>query len=137
MGCKNFTTTIQGHDYGYTQLSAKKSMKLKFKLFGLLGGAVSDIMPAVGAEEDVQLEAFGKALQDIFSKNDPDKIVALIEDVCVPAFRDGERINIDKHYTGNTEELYEALFWILKCEYENFFVGLQGMLQAKGPMKAK
>lgn len=124
MSCETFTTNIDGNDYAYTQLTASKSLTLKYRLAGMLGSAVTDIVPAVGKSDEVQVEAFGKAVQDVFSKNDPEKVVDVITKIFVPAFRNKERIDMDRDFTGNTGEMYKALFWILGCEYGNFIKGL-------------
>ena len=128
MSCETFTNEINGHKYAYTQLTATKSLKLKFTLAGMLGTAITDVIPAVGKDDTSQIEAFGKAIQDVFSKNDPDKVVEVIKQIFVPAFRDNERIDMDENFTGNTQEMYLVLFWILKCEYGNFIKGLGDLL---------
>jgi len=124
MSCETFTTTINESEYAYTQLTAKKSLKLKFRLAGLIGTAMGDIIPAIGKSEAVQLKAFGEAVQDVFSKNDADKVLKLIEDIFIPAFKDGERIDIDKHFTGELTNMYKVLKWVLGCEYGNFIEGI-------------
>ena len=124
MSCETFTTEIKGAKYSYTQLSAKKSLKLKFRMAAVMGTAVSDILPAVEESEARQLKAFGAAIGDVFGNNDPDSMVQLFEDIMIPAFKDGDRINMDKHFTGKTLEMYEVLFWILKCEYGDFIAGI-------------
>lgn len=127
MSCETFTTEIEGGNYTYTQLSAKKSLKLKFRLAGILGTAVSDILPAIGKSDEEQMKAFGAAIQDVFSKNEPDKVLKLIEDILVPAFKDNERIDIDKHFEGNLPDLYKVIFWILGKEYGNFIEGINAL----------
>lgn len=124
MSCETYTTEIDGSEYAYTQLTAKKSLKLKFRIAGLMGSAIGDIMPAIGKSDEVQLRAFGNAIQDVFSKNNPDTVLKLIEDIFVPAFKDKTRIDIDEHFTGDTLNMYKVLFWVLKCEYEDFLNGI-------------
>ena len=128
MSCETFTETIDGIDVSYTQLPAKKSLALKYRLLGLLGGAVSDIANSIGKKDDEQLEAFGKALQDVFGRNDPNEVLAIIEQTLKPVFINGERIDIDRDFTGNLELMYKILFWVLDKEYGNFIRGFGNLL---------
>ena len=127
MNCETFTTEINGHKYTYTQLPASKSLSLKYLLAGILGSAITDILPYIGSSKEEQTKAFGDAMVNIFSNNDPDKIVDIIKRIMEPAFKDGERINIDNHFTGETEEMYQVLMWILNKEYGSFFTGVGAM----------
>lgn len=127
MNCETFTTEINGRAYSYTQLPATKSLILKYSLAGIIGSAVTDIIPYLGKSKNEQTKAFGDAMVKIFSNNEPEEIVALIKKVMVPAFCDGERIDIDKHFTGEASEMYQVLLWILKQEYGDFFTGVGAM----------
>ena len=130
MSCQTFTTEINGEHYAYTQLPATKSLKLKFRIAKVIGGALGEIMPAMEKDKtkEGQMNAFGNAIQKIFMDNDPDQVAELIVRIFVPAFRgtgeEAERLNMDKHFTGNMSEMYEVLFWILKCEFGDFIEGL-------------
>lgn len=135
MSCEQFQTELKDkagklHEYSYTQLSAKKSLKLKYRLIGIFGGALPELFAKIDASEEEQLEAFCLLLQDIFVKHDPDEIVALEEYILAPAFRDGERIDFDTMYTSNTFEMYRAVAWVLSKEYGDFF-GVIGSLAPK------
>lgn len=128
MSSETFNTEINGNKYAYTQLPARESLKLKFTLAGIAGGSIVGASSAIGKSDAVQLEAFGQSISKIFEKNDPDKIIALIERIFEPAFINGERVNIDNHYKGEFSEMYQALFWVLKMEYESFFTGVQSLM---------
>jgi len=128
MTCETFTTNINEHEYAYTQLPATKSLKLKYKLIGIIGGSVLEMQQAIGAEDDMQLKVFSHVVKEIFSQADPDELVNLISDVFIPCFRDKERVDIDRDFTGNTVEMYKAFSWILEMEYRDFFEELQAML---------
>ena len=129
MSCETFTTEINDTHYAYTQLPATKSLKLKFRLAKIIGGALTEIMPAMGKDKtsEKQLAAFGNVMKKVFTDNDPDQVADLIVSIFVPAFRgigdEAERVNMDKHFTNNMGEMYEVLFWILKCEFGNFIEG--------------
>ena len=128
MSCEQFHTTINQIDYSYTQLPATQSLKLKFKLAGILGNAIGEITAGLGKKDAEQMKVFTSAIEHIFSNNDPDMIVELIKKILAPAFRDKKRIDFDADFTGNTQEMYQAVFWILKTEYGGFMEGLEGMV---------
>ena len=138
MGCETFTTEIEGSKYSYTQLTAKKSLRLKYELLGIMGGAFSDIASAMDIEDttsdaeefakrEKQIKVFGSAIEHIFSGSNPDKMVDMIETILIPAFKDGERIDLDTHFTGKTKQMYSVVFWILTCEYGDFLEGLDNL----------
>jgi len=128
MSSETFTTEINGNEYSYTQLSAKNSLLLKFELAGIIGEATAVIVSALGKEDEEQIELLTKAMTKVFKDNKPEKVLSLIERIFVPAFINGERINIDTHYQGELAEMYQVLFWVLKMEYESFFKGAQDIL---------
>ncbi len=121
MACEMSKTTIGENDYSYTQLSASKSLKLKFSLAAVVGSGFAEMVGHLNDTEDSQMTAFTNAIESIFSKNDPDKIYGLIERIVKPAFMNGERIDIDRDFTGKINELYQVVFWVLKVEYSDFF----------------
>lgn len=129
MGCQTFNTTIGDNEYSYTQLSATKSLKLQFQLAKIIGGALGEIMPAMGKDKtkETQMKAFGNAMQKTFKENDPDYVANMIVKIFVPAFigegEDATRLKMDEHFTGNMGEMYEVLFWILGCEFGDFIKG--------------
>ena len=127
MSCEMFKTEIDGHKYAYTQLSATASLKLKYKLAGIIGSAIGDLTTALGKTDVEQMKSFSQAVEHIFAKNDPDEMVDLIKKILAPAFRDDTRIEFDAVYTGNTTEMYKALFWVLKQEYGGFMEGLESL----------
>ena len=120
MACKQHTIEIREHKYAYTQLPATESLKLKFRLAGIFGGALNDLMAGLGRSEKEQLSAFSGALETVFKGADSDGMVELIKYILSPAFRDGERLVFDDVYTNNFSEMYEALFWVLTVEYGDF-----------------
>lgn len=128
MNCQTSTIEILGHKYTYTQLPATKSLLLKYKLAAIIGSSITDLIPALGKKDEEQVKYIGNAIQDLFNRNKPDEIVALLKDIFTPAFRDGERVDFDEHYTGNFKEMYEALAWILRTEYGNFLSGVENLL---------
>lgn len=120
MTCETICSTINEREYTYTQLTATKSLILKFKIAGIMSSSVKDIAAGMGKSEKEQIEYFLSAISIVFKENEPEKILSLIKEIFAPAFVDGERIDIDKHYTGNISEMYKALFWVLKEEYGSF-----------------
>ncbi len=120
MTCETVLSTINGREYTYTQLSATKSLLLKFKIAGFISASAKDIAAGMGKNDKEQLEYFLSAISIVFKENRPDEILSIIKEIFEPAFVSGERIDIDKHYGGNLSEMYKALFWILKEEYGSF-----------------
>jgi len=79
MACENYQTIIDEREYSYTQLSAKKSLKLKFKLAGIVGEALADLVSAMSNDnEQEQIKPVGAALESIFGKPETDMIVSLL-----------------------------------------------------------
>jgi len=129
MGTETKTTKIGINDYSYTQLPARKSLTLKFTIVSLIGKSLIKGFSSVGKDEKEQMETFADAMTSIFDKNSPEKIISLIEEIFTPAFRNGERVNIDKHFEGGFSEMYSALFWVLKMEYGSFLEEAQSILK--------
>ena len=155
MSCETFTTSIEDSDYAYTQLPARKSLKLKYDLLGMMGGALSelakafenfdeeiesvqdDFRDAIKNQDDLdekriekrveQIKAFGNVIERIFAGNSSDDMVDFIERALLPAFKNGKRIDIDRDFTGKLKQLYAVLFWVLQCEYGDFLEGLEDL----------
>lgn len=128
MSTETLTTTINENKYSYTQLSATESLRLKFRLAGIIGGAAGEIAQGLGGSDSEQIASFGRAMSNVFRENDPDEIISLIERIFIPAFVNGERVNLDKHYKGEFAEMYQALLWVLKSEYGGFLAEAQSIL---------
>lgn len=127
MTCETVKTKIGENEYTYTQLPASSSIVLKFKLAGMLGKTIAELIPVVGKPKEEQMKMFAESVTEICSRNDPEKIMDLIRLIFVPAFCNGERIDIDKHFTRNITEMYEVLIWILSEEYGDFLGGVGSM----------
>jgi len=128
MSSKTLKTVINDHKYTYTQLSARQSLLLKFELAGIIGKVAGELATVLGKSDEEQMASFANAMTTVFKDNKPEKILTLIETIFVPAFRDGERVDIDKHYKGEFGEMYQALFWVLKEEYGSFLGDAQSIL---------
>lgn len=128
MSCETYTTEIDNHQYAYTQLPATKSLILKYELIGIFGNTIVDLFKTLGKSDDEQLKIFSKAIQEVFSDNDPEKMVSLISKIFIPCFKDKERVDIDRDFTGKFSEMYRVLAWILTKEYSGFLEEMQGLL---------
>ena len=126
MSCQTKTTSINGHEYAYTQLPATSSLKLKYKLGKIIGSSFGDLIGAIGKGEKEQVKAFSDSIENLLMKNDTDEIVGIIISTMKPVFRDNERIGegFDLAYTNNFGEMYSAFAWVLSCEYGDFIKGL-------------
>ncbi len=123
---------INGHSYYVRQLPPTKALPLKYELTRILGKALPSLLTAKGKDDEVQAEAFGKALDSIFNSVNPEELMALIKRVVETATRDGKRImdgmgseaiSFDEAFQDEYSEMYQVFFFVLEVNYGNFIKG--------------
>lgn len=128
MSCETYNETVAGMELTYTQLSARKSLLLKYKLIGIAGSAIGNLSSGIGKSGEEQMTVFSSALQNIFKANEPEVVLSVIEEILKPVFVNGERVDIDRDFTGEAEKMYRIVFWALNKEYGNFIRGLESLM---------
>ena len=142
MALREESKTINEHKYYVRQLPPTKALPLKFKLTKILGAALPSLLtgkekPSATEEENnenknKQAEAFGRALESLFSVINPDEMMELIKTVIETATRDGKRImdgggdqviSFDDAFQDSYQEMYQVLFFVLEVNFGNFIKG--------------
>lgn len=123
------------HNYYVRQLPADQGEILKFKLIKMVGPSLSKLgevktilLEKSNEAEAKKIELFVGAITELFDRNEPEKVMTLLKHIIFTATRDGERIsdsNFDIFYTNNMLEFYQACFFILQINFEDFLKGLK------------
>ena len=132
MACQEKKKLINEKEYYCRQLPATKALPLKFELGRILGASLPSLFVAKGGSTEAQAEAFGKAIENLFTKTNPEQLMDLIKRVVSNCTVDGKRImegvdektiSFDDLYTDNFKEMYLAFYFVLEVNYGNFFKG--------------
>lgn len=148
MACKTYEKDINGSFYVTTQWSATKQLTMKFKLTKVFGKALFEIVSSLNKEGDEQekeanqIKAFENAISKVFETSSPEELTALIKETLSSGEtkREGKRItetSFDDIYNeAGLAEMYQACFFVIKSNYEDFFKGRKvGELLAKAKEK--
>jgi len=136
----NVTKTIGGHVYEFRHLPAMYNTNLFIKFTSIIGGSLSKFF---GAMDGGDLSLIGDGVSKIMSSihiNDPQGLIIL--EIMSSTTRDGVAINkttFDQFYTGNIEEMTEALFENMVVHFKPFLHlnKLSGFLQQQGEVTTK
>lgn len=119
------------HKYFVIQKPAMQGELLKFELVRMLGpaiGCLKEITTGGKVDKGKALEAFGSAIQSIFTTTDPDATIQWLQKLVINITRDEVRIsttNFDEIYTDNMMEFYKACVFVLEVNFANFFKGVK------------
>ena len=133
MACETFEETINGALYVTTQWPATKQMLMKMKLMSVFGSSLVQLVQGIGTKgkdkDETQLAAFEKAVNGLFEKTSPEKLVETIKGVLTSGStkREGKRITpetFDEIYNdAGLGEMYRACLFVVKSNYADFFKG--------------
>lgn len=124
MACREEKKEINGHDYYSVQWSATKALKMKFRLIKVLGRAFASLVSLLSASETEKGDIISDAVGSLFEHSTPDELFALLKEIVQAASRDGRRITdatFDEVYSDNLKEFYQAVAFVLKLNYSDFF----------------
>lgn len=125
---------INGNSYSVVQFPARQALKIKTRLFKLLGPSLTTLVNSLdkGLDSNLDENVLSKAVSLLVNKLDSDEVISLILELLSETYLNKTRINVskfDQHYAGNFNELYQALFFVLEVNYGDF---LGGMFTMKG-----
>jgi hypothetical protein len=126
--------TINGQQYEFGHLPAMYNTNLFIKFTSIIGGSLSKFF---GAMNSTDLSLIGEGVSKIMTSihvNDPEGKIIL--DIMTQTTRNGVSINKDtfnQFYTGNIEEMVEALFESMVVHFKPFLPisKLSGLLTSK------
>ena len=112
------------HEYRTILLPARKGIPLSLRLVKALGGPLMALAGGVGDDEGVDLSSLIPAFKDL----DPEELTEMAIVLLSNTMRDGKMLvdrTFDKAYAGNYEELYLAVWEVVKV---NHMIPLLGTL---------
>jgi hypothetical protein len=129
--------TIKGQSYEFGYLPAMHNTNLFIKFTSIIGGSLSKFF---GAANSTDLSLIGEGISKIMSSihiNDPEGHIIL--EIMNQTTRNGIAINketFNQFYTGNIEEMMEALFEAMVVHFKPFLPidKLSGLLATKETM---
>lgn len=137
MACKLEKTVICGHDYTCTQMAATESIKFKFKMANLFGSSIADLMAMKENSPDDINSEIALLVTKLLSNVDPDKFIPLMKQIIGDCAKNGQRINFEQEYSGNTAEAYAAFGFGLMVNYKDFFLEIRHILKDMLSKKAE
>lgn len=125
--------SIDGHEYEFSQMGPRQSLKVLVKLSKIVGkpiamiaGGEKGVKPTSLMQKDVAPELFGAAVGAMVDRLDEDETV----DLCVQltsfpqVLCDGQKVDFNAHYDGKLDLMFKVLAAALEVQYGNFFAGL-------------
>lgn len=123
MACNDETKTINGREYYVVQMPPTKAIPVKLKLMKVLGNPLT-VLASASKADGGSVAALGDAIGALFEGSSEEEVFALIKRVVETAKVDGQRINIDNHFSGDhMPDLYKVFFWVLEVNFSSFFGG--------------
>lgn len=121
---------IDGHDYEFSQMGAKQSLKTLVRLSKIIGKPIAMLAGAPGKgilDKDVSSETLAAAVGAMVEHLDGDETVELCELLCATTVMcDGKKVDFQTHYEGRLDHLFSVLSAALEVQYGNFFQGVIG-----------
>ena len=118
------------HKYFVIQKPARQGELLKFNLIKILAPIIKTVKKLTTDKGKVDpeqaLEAFGNAIQSLFTTSDPEVVLDFLQSLVINVTRDEIRIsasNFDEMYNDNMMEFYAACLFVLEVNFGNFFKG--------------
>jgi hypothetical protein len=131
--------TILGQKYLCTQFTARRALKIKTKLFKLLGPSVSSFLGSAKGKDflnsEINSDLLSKSVLLLIEKLDEDYVIDLILEILSSTRRNGREIDtalFDMEYAGNFNELFKAIVFVLEVNFGDF---LRGLLTGKSLME--
>lgn len=131
---------IDEHEYEFTKLGAKQSVKVFTKILKIIGepialsaGAFEGKGPLL--ERVFNGDALGKAMKALAERMDEDEVVSLMETLCgeTACICDGKKVNFNSHYEGRLAHLFKVLKAALEVQYGDFLGEFGGLLGKTAP----
>ena len=131
---KKETITINEKTYVIHQMAATDAVAVQLRLLKLMGGDLVKIF-----QQDAD---FFSSLSKLDTEEVKDLIVKLVSNTPLVTDIDGKPVDIDNDFTGSLMALYELLWYVLRTNYEDFFLGVQSKVgsllgSTKKPKKKK
>lgn len=124
--------TIGEHEVAVTQLPARRAIKLKIRLINIFGPAIGELLGSVEnvkgstlMDADINGSTLSAGFTQLAKAVDPDLMVALMEQLFQAVRIDGKEFNweiADMEFAGDLGRLYEIAFFVLRVNFESFFV---------------
>jgi transcriptional accessory protein Tex/SPT6 len=124
--------SIGGENYTITQMTARRALRMKARLFKLLGPAISEIL--AGGRGNF-LDHLPKAAQILTSNMDDQNIEDIVLELLKDVRKNGREITpsvFDLEFAGCLDLLYRVIWEILEVNYKGFFemCSIGGLFQA-------
>jgi hypothetical protein len=120
------TKTINGRVFSFGTLPAEEAVVVEVSIARVIGEplfkAFMDYDDDAGDEQKAaQMKTAGAAaIGLIASKMEPDDLLRTLRKVFVYVSVDGERCDINKHFTGKNKELWEVFILALRHNFADF-----------------
>jgi len=117
---------IDGRSVKVTQLSARKSLQLKFKLARILGPVLGALADKGGSIMDADIDLL-LAMEKLFSQVNEDTAFPIIMEILKPAFVDDVAIDSEEKFNHAFENdllfMYKVIGFALEVQFKSFLGG--------------
>lgn len=133
---------VDGHDYEFSLLGARESLKTLTKLVKLLGEPMAIALGAIGGDRDIEKgkkilaalttsDLLARATRALIERMDEDNVADLVEKLTGKATTmcDGKPIIFNSHYEGRLGHLFKVFGAALEVQFGDFF----GVISASLP----